>query len=93
MSNDNRGCNVKLQIPNTNKYIRTGDVIKLGRFEDTLWEVNHGWFSFGGNRPWCGWYLTSNVNGEYIEKPLQLPDLEDVYVIKRKASKEGCVCH
>lgn len=82
MSNDNRGCNVKLQIPNTNMYLHVGDVVKLGRFSDIEWQVCHGWFSFGGNRPWCGWYLRSLVNDtSYYEKPIQLTDLEDVYVI------------
>lgn len=83
---------LKLDVPNTRVSISPGDVVKLDRFENTLWEVDHGWFSFGGNRPFCGWYFKSNVNGEYVEKPIQLTDLEDIYVIKKKASGKGCIC-
>ena len=74
---------MKLTDPNTNITLQEGDLIKLNRFDDQLWQVCHGWFSFGGNRPFCGWYLKGNVNNEYVEKPITLTDLEDVYLIKR----------
>lgn len=84
---------LQLDIPHTRVSLKPGDAVKLGRFETTLWEVDHGWFSFGGNRPFCGWYLKSNVNGEYVEKPIQLTDLEDIYVVKKNTSGKGCVCN
>ena len=84
-------ASLRLQVPNTNVFLCPGDFVKLGRFDDVLWEVDHGWFSFGGNRPWCGWYLKSNVNGDYVEKPIQLTDLDDVYVVK-KSPRKDCQC-
>lgn len=84
-------ASLRLQVPNTDVFLCPGDFVKLGRFDDVLWEVDHGWFSFGGNRPWCGWYLKSNVNGDYVEKPIQLTDLDDVYVVK-KSPRKDCQC-
>lgn len=69
----------KLEVPGTNLYLRPGCQVKLGRFESQIWEVQFGWFSFGGNRPFCGWYLSKD-NGRTV-KPLQLPDLDDIYMI------------
>lgn len=83
---------MRLNVPNTKLSLSEGDLIKLGRFDDTLWEVCHGWFSFGGNRPWCGWYLKGTLNDEYVEKPVQLTDLDDVYVVKRRGNKGCDVC-
>lgn len=68
-----------LNIPNSNRIIRPGNVIKLGRFDSTQWTVSYGWYSFGGNRPVCGWYLVHD-DGITV-KPLQLPDLDDIYLI------------
>ena len=45
------------------------------------WEVCYGWYEFGGNRPVCGWYLKKD--GGLTVKPLQLPDLDDIYLIER----------
>ena len=36
--------------------------LKLGRFETTLWTVAYGWYTWGGNRPVCGWYLIDESN-------------------------------
>ena len=83
---------LELQIPNTRISIHPGDIVKLERFSNQLWEVDHGWFSFGGNRPFCGWYLKANIEDEYVEKPIQMTDLEDIYVVKKAFSKE-CICH
>ena len=69
-----------LEIPNTNRVLRPGNRVKLGRFQSDMWVVKYGWFSFGGNRPFCGWYLTKD-NGLTV-KPLQLPDLDDIYIIE-----------
>ena len=75
-------CNcLSLVIPGTDNYIRPGCRIKLGRFETTLWAVSHGWYSWGGNRPVCGWYLT-NLDNPTEVKPLQKPDLDDIYIIE-----------
>lgn len=74
-------CNkMVLEIPNTNRVLRPGNRVKLGRFQSDMWVVSFGWFSFGGNRPFCGWYLTKD-NGLTV-KPLQLPDLDDIYIIE-----------
>lgn len=71
---------VVLEIPGTNLYLRPGCKVKLGRFQSEIWIVNFGWFSFGGNRPFCGWHLTKD-NGLTV-KPLQLPDLDDIYMLE-----------
>lgn len=70
-----------LNIPNSREYLYTGDIVRLGRFNTQEWEVKFGWYSFGGNRPVCGWFLESD--GGRSVKPIQLPDLDDIYVIKR----------
>lgn len=69
-----------LEIPNTNSVLRPGNRVKLGRFQSDMWVVKYGWFSFGGNRPFCGWYLTKD--NDLTVKPLQLPDLDDIYIIE-----------
>ena len=69
-----------LNIPDTQDVIKPGNIIKLGRFSSDSWEVCYGWYEFGGNRPVCGWYLKKD--GGYVIKPLQLPDLDDIYLIR-----------
>lgn len=71
--------NRELIIPGTNQVLRPGYKIKLGRFENSVWLVGFGWYSNGGNRPCCGWYLTSEY--DRITKPLQITDLDDVYLV------------
>ena len=71
--------NLFLNIPNSREVIRPGNIVKLGRFNNESWEVKFGWYEFGGNRPVCGWYLEKD--GGYTVKPLQLPDLDDIYLI------------
>lgn len=73
--------NISLQIPDSNRFLHPGDKVKLGRFSTELWVVGYGWFTFGGNRPFCGWYLTSLGHKTKV-KPLQLPDLDDIYFIE-----------
>lgn len=73
--------NISLRIPDSTRILHPGDKVKLGRFSDDLWVVGYGWFTFGGNRPFCGWYLTSYGN-KTVVKPLQLPDLDDIYLIE-----------
>ncbi len=70
-----------LNIPNTMEYLHQGDIVRLGRFQSKEWTVKFGWYSFGGNRPVCGWYLESDEG--LTVKPIQLPDLDDIYVINR----------
>ena len=72
---------MELNIPNTHRYIHPGDRIKLGRFDSVEWVVCYGWYSWGDNRPVCGWYLTCKDNPSTI-KPLQLPDLQDIYYVE-----------
>lgn len=76
-----------LPIPGTHDYLYPGDVIRLGRFSDNEWVVEFGWYSFGGNRPVCGWYLTTDA-GKTI-KPIQKPDLDDIVVIRRGRRQHG----
>ena len=71
----------QLEIPNYNLTIVEGYRVKLGRFDTTVWEVSHGWYSWGGNRPVCGWFLT-DVDAPTRVKPLQLTDLDDIYFIE-----------
>lgn len=79
--------NLYLQIPDTDRIIYVGNRIKLGRFSADTWLVCFGWYTWGGNRPVCGWYLTKICEyqvppaGTEI-KPLQLTDLIDIYVIE-----------
>lgn len=73
------GNNLYLQIPYSPDVLRPGNIVRLGRFNADEWTVCFGWYEFGGNRPVCGWYLTKD--GGLVVKPLQLPDLDDIYVI------------
>jgi hypothetical protein len=75
--------NLKLNIPNTLQYLEPGCKVKLGRFEIDRWIVKHGWYTWGGNRPFCGWYLEScdSLENKTV-KPLQLTDLDDIYIIE-----------
>ncbi len=68
-----------LNIPNSKEIIKPGNIVRLGRFSDQDWTVCYGWYEFGGNRPVCGWYLVKD--GGLTKKPLQLPDLDDIYLI------------
>ena len=70
-----------INLPNSNDYLKCGDIVKLGRFASESWRVCYGWYEFGGNRPVCGWYLEKD--GGLTVKPLQLPDLDDIYFISR----------
>lgn len=71
-----------LEIPEFHIRLTQGCKVKLGRFDVITWIVSHGWYSWGGNRPVCGWYLTNLDNPAEI-KPLQKPDLDDIYVINK----------
>lgn len=73
-----------MQIPECDYQIKVGNIVKLGRFDSERWKVGYGWYSWGGNRPVCGWYLTNVIS--QIVKPLQFTDLEDIYVIEDEGS-------
>lgn len=69
-----------IKIPNAGCCIHPGDIVKLGRFDEKRWKVGYNWYTWGGNRPVLGWFLT-NIETHDI-KPLQLPDLDDIYIIE-----------
>lgn len=69
-----------IRIPGCNYQIKAGNIVKLGRYDSERWEVGYGWYAWGGNRPVCGWYLTNVITRTV--KPLQLTDLEDIYVVE-----------
>jgi hypothetical protein len=70
-----------IKIPELDTQIRPGMTVRLGRFSTTDWKVLYGWYAWGGNREVLGWYLVNSAD-EKILKPLQRPDLADIYVIK-----------
>lgn len=75
-------CNsICLDVPRYCMQLTPGCRVKLHRFDSTTWVVNYGWYSWGGNREVCGWYLTNLCNPEDV-KPLQKPDLDDIYLIE-----------
>ena len=68
-----------LFVPNANTTISPGYKIQIGRFDAQVWIVRFGWYSFGGNRSVCGWYLQSESSDEI--KPIFKIDLDDIYII------------
>lgn len=73
---------LKIDLPGENKCLTPGCRIRIGRFSTKIWLLQHGWFTFSGNRPICGWYLT-NVDDPTEVRPLQQPDLIDIYFVER----------
>lgn len=69
-----------LPVPGTSLELYPGAKVKLSRFSLETWVVDFGWYSWGGNRPVCGWYLIDAFCESRI-KPLQLPDLDDIYFV------------
>jgi len=68
-----------LEVPNANTTISPGYKIQIGRFDAQVWIVRFGWYSFGGNRSVCGWYLESESSQDI--KPIFKIDLDDIYII------------
>ena len=68
-----------LYIPESCICIRPGDKVKLHRFDAQIWIVKFGWYSFGGNRAVCGWYLQKEFEADV--KPIFQIDLDDIYMI------------
>jgi len=74
--------NLEIRIPDRDIELTPGCRVRLGRFDSTVWELSHGWYSWGGNRPVCGWFL-SDICDTSIVKPLQLTDLDDIYFVEK----------
>lgn len=72
---------LRIDVPEFNISLVPGCKVRLGRFETTVWVVSHGWYSWGGNRPQCGWFLIDEQHPSTV-KPLQLPDLDDIYLVE-----------
>lgn len=68
-----------LYLPNCSIKIVPGNKVRLHRFDAQVWIVKFGWYSFGGNRAVCGWYLQKEFEPEV--KPIFQIDLDDIYVI------------
>lgn len=68
-----------LEVPNAKTTISPGYKIQIGRFNAQVWIVRYGWYSFGGNRSVCGWYLEAESGDEI--KPIFKIDLDDIYII------------
>ena len=68
-----------LFVPNANTTISPGYKIQIGRFDAQVWIVRFCWYSFGGNRSVCGWYLESESSQDI--KPIFKIDLDDIYII------------
>lgn len=75
-------CNIdiKLVLPGCPLELRPGNRIRIGRFSLDVWSVGYGWYSWGGNRKVCGWYLTNCK--DLTIKPLQDIDLCDAYFVE-----------
>lgn len=73
-------AHISLDIPTTGDKLYPGNVVKLERFDTEMWIVMYGWYSYGGNREVCGWYLLNKDNPSMI-KPLSKPDLDDIVII------------
>ena len=71
---------MELRIPEYDIVIVPGTILKIGRFNRESWIVGYDWYSWGGNRAVCGWYLTNAMTKEV--KPLYYTDLEDAYLIE-----------
>lgn len=72
---------MSIELPEFKITLFEGSKVKLGRFDTTSWILSHGWYSWGGNRPVCGWFLT-NVDDPAELKPLQKTDLDDIYLVE-----------
>lgn len=72
---------MKLVAPETNVTLFPGVRVKLSRFDSVVWVVSFGWYTCNGNRPVCGWYLTS-VGPVSQVKPLHKTDLDDIYIVE-----------
>lgn len=74
--------NISIELNRLNIKLRPGVVVQLSRFDDTRWIVHYGWYTWGGNRAVCGWYLAQMRCPNKI-KPLQMTDLKDIYLVEQ----------
>ena len=72
---------LRIDVPELHITLVPGCKVRLGRFETTIWTVSYGWYSWGGNRPQCGWYLVDSCCLQTV-KPLYLTDLDDIYLVE-----------
>lgn len=70
-----------MELPECEYHICTCCTVVLGRYSNRKWKVGYGWYTWGGNRPVCGWYLTDIESGDV--KPFNKADLLDIYIIGR----------
>ena len=71
---------LKLTLPGCPIELVPGNRVRLGRFSTDLWIVAYGWYSWGGNRKTCGWYLISCQDRKV--KQLQDTDMDDIYLVQ-----------
>lgn len=71
---------MQLIVPEYDITLTPGNTVRIGRFQRETWVVSYGWYSWGGNRPVCGWYLMGTLTKEI--KPLYYTDIEDIYIIE-----------
>ena len=76
-----------LHVLGSNIDLYPGDIIRIGRFELVSWIVQYGWYTWGGNRPVCGWSLRDTSTGDV--KPLQETDLIDIYLVSHAPASES----
>ena len=76
-----------LHVPNSNIDLYPGDVIRIERFSMTSWIVQYGWYTWGGDRPVCGWSLRDTKTGNV--KPLQETDLIDIYLVSHAPASDS----
>lgn len=71
-----------LYVPEYDTTLSPGDIVRINRFDNKDWKVCYGWYSFGGNRPLCGWYLEDTSCLTRI-KPLEYTDIPEIYLIEK----------
>lgn len=69
-----------LTVPNSAIQLPENAIVRLNRFNSESWRLLYGWYTWGGNRPVCGWYLESLSDPTRV-KPIQLPDVYDIFMI------------
>lgn len=65
----------KLLLPNIQRYIYPGDIVKLRGFDDE-WKVRHGWYhitKYAG--PAKGWYIISKNDLKSLDTRKILDDI------------------
>lgn len=76
-------CNISelaCTCPDSDVILHPMNKIKLGRFSYDIWTVMYGWYSWGGNRRTCGWYVVNDRDKSI--RPLYDIDLIDIYLLE-----------